>query len=255
MRRKSTFITSPSSPQRRMDDLVSVVLLSEKSGYRMKSYGPTPLLKVGGQCLLDIQISAIKSVFSNFEIIVCCGFDSEKVIRYIRKTYPDTRVRVVENQIYQHSNCCESLRLCLNNINNSRVLVSNGSLMLDPDILSSIDPSQTHVVSALEGSRNLDVGFTANANGLIQNFSYGINNVWSEMLYLNSAKAIETLREILSLIDFKNRFLFEALNRFIRGVEISVIPYTEKKLVNVNNIKTYHMIRRYYEGTSTKLHD
>ena len=61
----------------------------------------------------------------------------------------------------------------LNNINNNKVLVSNGSLMLDPEILSSIDPSHTHIVSALEGSRNLDVGFTADNKGLYKIFHTG----------------------------------------------------------------------------------
>ena len=40
--------------------LVSVVLLSENYGYRMKSCGPISLVKVGNHTLLEHQLDAIK---------------------------------------------------------------------------------------------------------------------------------------------------------------------------------------------------
>ena len=50
MRRNTNFITSPreKASGERVDDFVSIILLSENCGYRMKSYGPIPLLKIGG---------------------------------------------------------------------------------------------------------------------------------------------------------------------------------------------------------------
>ena len=65
MRRNTNFITSPreKASGERVDDFVSIILLSENCGYRMKSYGPIPLLKIGGKCLIDTQIEEIQSVF------------------------------------------------------------------------------------------------------------------------------------------------------------------------------------------------
>ena len=148
------FITSPTERNRKNIELVTIVLLSEKAGYRMKSYGPTPLLNVGGRLLIDLQIDAIKSVFRNFELIICCGFDSEKIIKHIRNKYHRENIRVVENQLHQHSNCCESMRLSLNNTSNSRVLVCNGNLIFNKDLLTLVDYKKSHIIldSTLDNS-------------------------------------------------------------------------------------------------------
>ena len=106
MRRNTNFITSPreKASGERVDDFVSIILLSENCGYRMKSYGPIPLLKIGGKCLIDTQIEEIQSVFSEFEIILCSGFGSTKIAKYIREQYPALNIRIVENQLYEYSN-------------------------------------------------------------------------------------------------------------------------------------------------------
>ena len=117
--RKHRFITSPRSSENNGGDLISIVLLSEKAGYRMKSYGPTALMKIGNSRIIDVQLQSIKSSFKKFEIIICCGFGCDKIAKYVRENYPDCNIRVVENQVHHHSNSCESVRLCLNNISNS----------------------------------------------------------------------------------------------------------------------------------------
>ena len=101
-------------------DFISVVLLCDSPGYRMKSYGPIPLITINNQRLIDIQISIIESAFPNCEIILCLGFDAEKIYKYIRSKHSDKNIRIVENQLYDISNSCESLRLSLNNIYNEK---------------------------------------------------------------------------------------------------------------------------------------
>ena len=56
---------------RKRSELVSVLLLAENHGYRMKSYGPISLVNIGDMTLLEHQVQAISSVFVNFEIILC----------------------------------------------------------------------------------------------------------------------------------------------------------------------------------------
>jgi NDP-sugar pyrophosphorylase family protein len=86
MARNKNFITSPHHVViEESNDLVTVVLLCENAGHRMKSYGPTPLAKIGNTTLIDLQISAIKRVLKNFELIICGGFEAEKVIKHIRE--------------------------------------------------------------------------------------------------------------------------------------------------------------------------
>jgi len=248
------FITSPKTGEERSDSFITVVLLSEKIGHRMKSYGPLPLLKIGKYTLIDLQISAIKSAFTNFELIVCCGFGCEKVVRYIRDHYPRENIRVVENQIHQHSNCCESTRLCLNNTNSSNILLCNGSLVFGSDIMSLIERKHSHILSETKKVSNLEVGFTDNDEDFVENFSYGVNNIWSEIVFFNNSYIIEEFSNIVSGIYYKNKFLFEALNELIRRKHsIRVVRNDQHPIFKIDNIKTYHTVRRSNEGIITKL--
>ena len=56
MRKTSRYITTPTKSRTdkgaEFNDLVSVVLFSENHGYRMKSYGPISLIKIGGKTLI-----------------------------------------------------------------------------------------------------------------------------------------------------------------------------------------------------------
>ena len=84
--RTNEFITTPkpSSDDKRSQP-VSILLLAENHGYRMKSYGPISLVVVDGKALIEHQIEAISSTFLNFEIIVCSGFETLKFITLLRK--------------------------------------------------------------------------------------------------------------------------------------------------------------------------
>ena len=64
--RTEKYIISAKEPHRKEDivkDYVTVVLLGENHGHRMKSYGPIPLLKVDAKTLLQKQIEAKKQYF------------------------------------------------------------------------------------------------------------------------------------------------------------------------------------------------
>ena len=116
-----------------------MVLFSENHGYRMKSYGPVPLIKIDGKSLIETQINAIKSTFSNFEIILCSGFETERTVNFIKEKFNNINIRVVENQVHYNSNCCESARLCINNTMNNKILFCGGGVLLTPTCLNLID--------------------------------------------------------------------------------------------------------------------
>ena len=257
--RKHRFITSPRSSENNGGDLISIVLLSEKAGYRMKSYGPTALMKIGNSRIIDVQLQSIKSSFKKFEIIICCGFGCDKIAKYVRENYPDCNIRVVENQVHHHSNSCESVRLCLNNITNSKVLICDGDLLLSSqNILTPVSlHSHSYMLYSHRDlcSKNLEVGMVINRAGYIENICYGIPNVWCELVFLHDYDTIEYLRKILSGPDYKTKFLFEALNDLNKTKhQLKAVKQTDGTVVKIDNIKTYHEIRRKYEGSTTKLH-
>jgi len=252
--RKKRFITSPRSNREKEDYTITVVLLCGNAGHRMKSYGPTPLAKLGQLRLIDLQVASIARVFKDFEVVVCGGFGSDKIVKHLRDNYRGISIRFVENQLYEHSNCCESLRLSLNNIVNDKILVCNGEIILNDNILGLVDETRSFVVYEKFDNPNFDVGVIVDTNGRTENFCYGIGNKWAEMLFLNNRDVIEAVRKIISTPDYKNKFIFEALNDLSKTrFRLDSIENPNRPITKISNIKTYHEVSKIYARTNTKL--
>jgi len=242
-------ITSAKSKSRKKnaesDDLISVILLCDSPGHRMRSYGPVSLVSVNGAVrLIDLQIEAIKSTFNNFEIILCLGFDSDKVYRYIRSKHKDLNIRIVENQLYDTSNSCESLRLSLKNICNDKVLICDGNLIIDSKLLSNLSISTSSIMVEENPNNTLEIGLNID-NNIVQHFSFGAKNIWSEIIYLNGKPMIDNLVKILLNHDNKNRLMFEALNELLSANAANKFQVIKNpfQLTKINNVKTYHNIK------------
>jgi hypothetical protein len=243
---KNKCITSPKAKRliSRNDDLVTVILLSDSPGYRMKSYGPTSLISISNKKLIDIQIEAIKQTFNNFEIVLCIGFDAEKTCKYVKSKYGNINIRIVENQLFKNSNSCESVRLSLNNTNNNKVLICDGNLLLNNNILSMVHNANSCVFVESSPCVNLEIGLNIDEKNQVQYFSFGAYKIWSEVLYLDNYEIIETLRKIISLSEYKNKFIFEALNELIKTKHKLQCLTNTNSVKKINNIKTYHSITR-----------
>ena len=242
MKRNKKYITSPKSKTGKDErgDLVSVVLLSENHGYRMKSYGPISLVQVGGRSLIERQIGSIQAAFLNFEIILCSGFETEKIVNFVKDKYSDVNIRVVENQVHYNSNCCESTRLCINNTTNNKILLCGGSVLIHPSHLEMIDLQQSAIVTQDESSNSsFEVGVIHNQKNRLETLSLGVKfNYWTEMVYLSNEKIIRAIYSIVSNPEYKNRFVFEAINELSSKHDIRVLNNHQTPLRKVDNLKT-----------------
>ena len=247
MKRNKKYITSPryEANARNNTDLVSVILLSENHGYRMKSYGPISLIKVGDKSLLERQVESIEAAFLNFEIILCSGFETEKIVNFIKDKCTDTNIRVVENQVHYNSNCCESTRLCINNTTNNKILLCGGSVLIEPPHLAMIDLNQSAVVTQDEDAdSSFEIGVIFNDNNRLENLSLGVrSNYWTELIYLSNEKIIKAIHSIISNPEYKNRFVFEAINALSGKYNIRVISNSQTPLRKIDNIKTLKRIQ------------
>lgn len=225
-------------------DLITVFLLCDNPGYRMKSYGPLSLVDINNTKLIDHQIQSIHKVFKNYELVVCVGFDAEKICKHIRNKYGKYKnIRLVENQLYNFSNSCESLRLCLNNTLNKKILICDGNLFINPNSLHLINTDKSCALFEKDPCENLEIGFNKDDFNLIQHFSYGARYTWSEIFYINGDNIVESLRKIIVSYDSKTRFIFEAINELIKmQYEIKAIQ-NPNKIIKINNIKTYHALK------------
>lgn len=244
MRDKQSFITSPknqiSKPKEK--DLVSFVILSEDHGHRMKSHGPTSLLKISNKTLLEKQIEAIKSVFTKFEIVLCSGFETLKIVNFVKSQFDDVNIRIVENQMHYNSNCCESVRLAISNIINNKIVIIDGNILIKNETLKLINTTASCIVMQDKPyESNMEIG-VIHHNNRLENMSLGIKNwYWSEILYLNGDKDINYFYSIVSNPDYKNKFLFEAINEFNKKNKLLTVK-NEHISLKIDNIKTLKRI-------------
>jgi|TARA_B100001094_G_C18192240_1_gene808064 hypothetical protein len=247
MRNKNKFITTPKSGRSNKDDprneFLSIIIFAENHGYRMKSQGPIPLLKLKDKTLLEKQIEAIQSAFLNFEIILCSGFETEKTVSYIKQKFSNINIRVVENQVHFNSNCCESARLCLNNTSNSRILFFGGSVLPHWSHLQSIDFNK-NCVMVQDQEESFEITAIHNESSL-ESLTMGLkDSYWVETCYLANQDSISDFYGIISNPEFKNRFMFEAINKLASKQKIHVLKNTEKPVYKINNIKTFRRMQK-----------
>ena len=91
---------------------------------------------------------------------------------------------------------------------------------------------------------NFEVGVIQN-NGKFEQFSLGISNeYWTEIIYLRGLKTINKFSSIISNMEYKNRFLFEAINELSKSTEIKVHKHNEKPIMKINSIKILKRIMK-----------
>lgn len=228
-------------------ELVSILLLAENHGYRMKSYGPISLVNIGDMTLIEHQIQAISSAFVNFEIILCSGFETSKIYNYIRGRFgPSIKIRIVENQVYYHSNCCESIRLCMNNVMTDKLIVCGGGVLLTSNYLKSLDLRQSSIVYQDRADDNLfDVGVITNRNEKLESLSLAVKDkCWTELMYLHGPAMIKSFYQVVSNPEFKTKFFFEAINTWNHRRNLAVYKNDSEPIIKINNIKTLKRINQ-----------
>lgn len=235
----------PDVKQQRRDEKVTFILLAENYGYRMKSYGPISLIKIADKTLLEYQVEAISSVFINYEIILCSGFETSKVYHFIQSNFPaSTPIRIVENQVYYHSNCCEGLRLCMNNTNNDKIVICGGGVILTTDYLKTLDMKRSSILyQPGNKTSNFEVGVISNSDSRLEGLTLAIKeDIWTELLYINGESAIKSFYNVVSKPELKNKFLFEAINLWRGRKYIKTYNNVNSPIIKIDNIKTLKRI-------------
>ncbi len=242
MRRDCVTKTKVSESDIKMvEKLTSFILIADSPNPRMRSYGPTSLLNIKESRLIDIQVSEIIKYFKNYEIILCTGFEADKITRYIKTKYKDINIRTVENQQFEETNSCETLRLALNNINNDHVFILDGNLIFDGEILIN-NINKPYILFEPE-NKTLEIGININERGYTEYMGYGASNYWSEIIYLNDANVINSLSRHLSVNNFKRKFIFEAINSLIGSrLNLTAIK-NDKSVYKILGVKYYHKIK------------
>jgi hypothetical protein len=242
-------ITSPKSKRNKKPDKVSVIFLFDKGLNNI----PTPLLQFGLNNMIDIHIASANSSTKNTELVFCVGYEANKVCNYVKYKYPGHNIRIIENVRYEETNYCESLRLCLNSINNDSIIVCNGNIVTYPEMfmIPTFDP---YILLQNSNFHNLEVGAAVDENNVVTNMGYGLPNLWSEIFFLHGLNNIETLRRIVSSESFENKFIFEAINELSKVITFTTLSLPDNHhTIKVNSNKLYNKVKNKYENFNSQL--
>ena len=137
MKRSTTTIKNSSSSEKN----ISVVILSAGAGLRIRSNEPRSLIKIKDKTLINHQIEAVCNSFKACEVIGVFGIHIDKIIKKV-----DSRIRVVENQLYEDTNNSESMRLGLNNSLFENVIFIHGDIYFDSTLLKDANYNKSFLV-------------------------------------------------------------------------------------------------------------
>jgi CTP:phosphocholine cytidylyltransferase-like protein len=224
---------------KKYEDFVTIILLHDQPCPKKRTNASFDSHSI---FLIDQQVSAIHKKFSNYEIIICTGFISTSFNLHIKNKYKKFNVRVIENKDFETCNSCESVRLCLQNTNNSKIFIINGKILFDYKIFNNLDLSEAFAISSSNKEYNLDVGLNVDGDKNVAHFSYGAKKHWTEILFLSNHGIIKDLENILINSIFRKKFLFEAINEIIPKNKIVFTKSSSGKAIKIQNLKTLNLI-------------
>ena len=231
---KRTKFNSSATPIKIADrkEHLSVIILADEPAKGMKQFGPKSLLSYNKDIVLNHQVSVIKDVLPNAEIVIGVGFEAQKIINL--KT---TDFRIVENVNWDNSTTIETIRLCLNNITRERVLFIAGDCVFNTPELLEMTKSTCIVTNNNATANNIGI---VKQDGLVTNFSYGLDEKWIQILNLGIEEFPYFRKYVNNRANCHNLFHHAIEHVMSRGFAVNVV-----------NNGTYKIERGYNEDINS----
>ena len=211
-----------------------IALLCAGLGNRIRSNEPRSLIKIGNKCLLKWQLENLRSMFSEPNILVGVGVESQKIMKRF-----SGEVSFIENQIYKETGSFETFRLLVNACTDENMLLIHGDLYFDANILCDADFSRSFIVLDTSNSiADREVGVTAVSNKA-SILSYGLPDKWAQIAFF-TGKELAILRQLCykSNEDSKCLLTFEIINSIInKGGSFKVHKPHKSFIVEIDCMK------------------
>jgi len=219
--------------KKKKENTMSVVILAAGLGKKIKSYEPRSLLKINNDFLLSHQIKNFKNYFKDPEIITVVGCHANKIIKKF-----NGQTRFVENQIYDQTNSCESLRLAFNNITSERFMFIHGDVLFNMSTLK-VDYSKSFVIKDANNQlKDNEIGLTSIENNL-SILSYGLEEKWAQIAYF-TGKEYHLLKTIFNKFQDKDKkkLSFEIINEIVNmGGSFTCHSPEKMSIIEIDRIK------------------
>jgi len=198
----------------------------------MKSSGCKSLIEIENQYLIDIQISQIRKAYPSSEIILLCGYDSSRIIKYVISNKEYGNIRIIENHNYEQYNSIESAKIVVNATINQNIIFVPGELIFSYENLKNLVGN-----NALYTSSNIDkdsigvvyepINIVKTTQAVLTNMNYAMPNKFSGLCSFN-AESFFKLKTYLNAIKNKKMFIYQSV-LYIAGL----YPY---KVINDDSI-------------------
>lgn len=179
---------------------------------RMKSYGCKSFIPISKtENIIDIQLSAIRSVFPKSEIIFVGGFDFESLIK--NKT---NEFKVIENSRFESSNEIEDIKIAINAMTNTQLVTISSDIIMNSNTLLQIKGRGSSILVDRRGQFSPeDIGSTW-INNKLEMLSFGIPNQWCHISQFHG-KEFDLLKKFVNSNGKDNMMLFEGINYILRN--------------------------------------
>ena len=160
-------------------DRYSIIIPAAGMGHRMRSYGPKPLIRLdANQNIIQRQLRFIQNNFSNCEIILVAGFESDKLM----KNTPDFLIKI-ENENYEKTNVVRSIGMGLRAATTDKILIIYGDLVFNEETLCNLKLEQSCVLIDESDTMGIDeVGCNINDSS-IEQLLPDMPNKWGQISF------------------------------------------------------------------------
>tara|TARA_R110002020_G_scaffold412253_2_gene621882 strand:+ start:260 stop:886 length:627 start_codon:yes stop_codon:yes gene_type:complete len=199
----------------------------------MRSYGPKPLIRLdANQNIIQRQIKIIQNNFTNYEIVLVTGFESDKLM----KNTPDFLIKV-ENENYEKNNVVRSIGMALRAATTDKIVIIYGDLVFNEEAISNFKFEQSCImIDESETMGEEEVGCNI-CDGSIEQMLPDMPNKWGQISYFID-KELSLLKKISWDKNKSHYFGFEAINEIIdRGGDFKAVSPEGAKITDVDSSK------------------
>jgi len=178
---------------------------------------PKSLINIDDFKLIDYQTSLIKKSYPSAEILLVCGFDSKRVVKYIHSSSVCSHIRVIDNTNFKTTSSLHSLKLAVNSMCESSIFVIHGDRILNNEAIQINDIDVPFVVIDRNNQNKECVGI-AYQDDYLRNMSYGLKTKWAGLFYVpqsifypirdccNTLKSNSNIYELINMINESHQF-------------------------------------------------
>jgi hypothetical protein len=219
---------------------LTLVVVAAGCGRKMRSYGPRPLLALGGgQTVLGRQIDLARECLGVGGVVVVAGEQADRYHERARREFA-----LVENERHAETGVARSIALGLRAVTTQAALVVYGDLVFNRATLTGFPTHRSAVLVADGAPGDPGVGVTVNARGDAEHFDYGLPLKWGQVVLL-AGEELRLFRRLAADPRRHPMLGFEVLNDVVdRGGRFFAHRAPGSEVVEIDRVSDLAVARR-----------